>query len=239
MHKFLTKKNDILAWLDEHDKHFKYYGEEALTIDSKGQVSSKADIQIDTSEVEYLAVKFKKVEASFTLRPGIENNKFKKGILKSLAGCPEEVWGNFDCSRNKLKNLVGGPVKVDCQYICFHNQIKNLKGIPKKVFTLQANNNCLSNLKYFPKIILTSANLYENPITDFDGLVDCSIAKSIAFDRITEDTSGKKQSSLLVMSKEELIEYLRAHRERDKIGKAINVINANEASADIAGRFKV
>ena len=232
MHEFLTKKKDILEWLDAHDKYFTYYGEKALTIDARGQVSSRSEINLDTSKIEYLAVKFKKIDGNFTLQPYIQNNKFKKGILKSLAGCPVEVWGNFNCEKNMLKNLLGGPKEVGSNYLCSYNQIDSLKGIAKKMHSLNAHHNRLTNLKYFPQKIDTSVSLNDNRITDYDGLLESEVGEVIVFDRLFYDKAGGGENSCLVMNREELLEYVRAHSEKKKISKAINSIIA-------AHRFKI
>lgn len=53
--------------------------------------------------------------------------------LDSLEGAPERVGGFFNCSNNDLETLNGGPKEVDGSYNCTDNNLQNLEGIAKKI----------------------------------------------------------------------------------------------------------
>ena len=55
---------------------------------------------------------------------------FKGG---SLAGCPDEVTGWFDCQDNELISLAGAPSKVGGDFYCSGNELTSLVGAPSTV----------------------------------------------------------------------------------------------------------
>jgi hypothetical protein len=67
----------------------------------------------------------------------LSSSEFKVSWCKftSLAGCPQVVGGDFDCSENKLTNLVGGPRTVGGEYNVTRNNttLDSLEGLPENV----------------------------------------------------------------------------------------------------------
>ena len=53
--------------------------------------------------------------------------------LKSLEGCPQEVWGDFHCNDNNLESLLGCPQTVGGRFFCSSNQLLSLEGCPQSV----------------------------------------------------------------------------------------------------------
>ena len=76
--------------------------------------------------------------------------------LQSLEGCPEEVWGNFNCSRNyRLTNLIGGPKRVHRRYTVINcDNLISLEGSPEQCayFDCSQNQN-LKNLEGASKFV--------------------------------------------------------------------------------------
>lgn len=55
-------------------------------------------------------------------------------VKTSLRGCPQKVYGDFDCCRNDLKNLIGGPEYVQGYYVASLNpNIQSLEGLAKYI----------------------------------------------------------------------------------------------------------
>ena len=63
--------------------------------------------------------------------------------LKSLAGCPEHITGDFKCNYNIITSLVGGPQRVDGSYDCRNNELTSLEGCASHIGDILL---CTSNL---------------------------------------------------------------------------------------------
>jgi len=90
---------------------------------TKGMPKIQKDIEINSSNISKLED-----------MPDIVNGKFnlyghKK--LKSLAGCPNTINGNFTIMSTSITTLVGGPEIVTGSYSCISTNIKNFIGAPK------------------------------------------------------------------------------------------------------------
>lgn len=96
-------------------------------------------------KITQLPIKFGKVSRDF----------YCDGLgLTTLEGCPKEVGGWFNCSRNQLVNLIGGPLKVGLGVICYDNQLISLEGAPEEVgWDFDCSDNQLRNFKGKPKHI--------------------------------------------------------------------------------------
>ena len=76
--------------------------------------------------------------------------------LTSLKGCPEEIKGDFSCSRNQnLTSLEFGPNIVNGDYRCINCDLTSLKGCPEEIngiFDCSFNKN-LTSIEFGPKIV--------------------------------------------------------------------------------------
>lgn len=94
------------------------------TINDDGTVDVNGDVDIRSSELYSIPVRFRNVDGNFICC----NNK-----LVSLYGCPKSIGGDFDCSRNDLKSLEGGPERVGGDFNCSINILTSLNGCPISV----------------------------------------------------------------------------------------------------------
>ena len=96
-----------------------------------------------------------------------------KGNLK---GAPEEVEGNFDCSRNDLQSLEGAPKKVRGSFYCSQNRLTTLKGSP---YTVGEDFYCYSNLivslEGAPEEVGGEFNCESNPIKSLKGIPEATV----------------------------------------------------------------
>ena len=98
-------KSDIEVWCEE--MKIRNY-----TINSKGEIDVKGDVDLRFKDFEELPYKFGKVNNMFSLS-SCEN-------LTSLKNCPDYVGGNFSCSVcHKLDSLEGCPKKVKTHFYCY------------------------------------------------------------------------------------------------------------------------
>ena len=70
--------------------------------------------------------------------------------LDSLDGCPQHVYGHFECYFNRITSLIGGPQRVDGWYSCRDNNLSDLIG-------------CASHIS-------DALNFTDNPITSLVGI---------------------------------------------------------------------
>lgn len=88
----------------------------------------------------------------------------------TLAGCPKQIGGVFNCYGNQLKTLQFGPESVGADYYCHENQLESLKGAPE---IINGNFNCLLNnlktLRHGPKIVKGNFYANNNQLTDLVG----------------------------------------------------------------------
>lgn len=132
---FLDNRFDIADWLNSNGVE-KYTIEEDLTVNVKG------GLKINTQELDYLPVRFAKVDGNVSFHYMYYSTQ-TRGKLKSLEGCPQIVGGHFNCSYNQLKSLVGGPKEVALNYVCSDNCLISLQGSPEEVI---GNFNCEDNI---------------------------------------------------------------------------------------------
>lgn len=83
--------------------------------------------------------------------------------IKSLYGCPIEVFGGFNCSRNVLIDLKYCPKIVRSHFNCSFNRLTSLNGSPNVVAgVFNCSNNFLSSLYGCPEIIHGDFNCSDN-----------------------------------------------------------------------------
>ena len=93
--------------------------------------------------------------------------------LTSLKGAPQTVEGNFNCSsNNNLTSLEGAPQTVKGDFYCADNNLTSLEGAPQTVegnFNCSHNNN-LTSLKGVPQTVKGNFNCsYNNNLTSLKG----------------------------------------------------------------------
>lgn len=179
-HPFLTRKKDIIAWLDKY--HIKNYFLNAHELYGY-TVSVFGSVLLSQKQLTHIAVKFDYVYGYFDCS---HNN------ITSLEGCPKFVENTFDCSYNQLSSLQHAPLEVKRDFICSYNQLTslidgpqhiygniecchnllvNLIGMPKRVGSIYASHNRLKHLdgisSYISGIIDVSDNQLDFPLPDF------------------------------------------------------------------------
>lgn len=118
-------------------------------------------VESDMVENGKLIYKFGKITGYFIL---------PFDILTSLDGCPQEVGGMFNCSRNMLTSLEGGPTKVGGDYYCSKNKLSNLKGSPVEVGkNFFCSDNQLSNLEGAPQKVGGNFVCQDSQLSSLDG----------------------------------------------------------------------
>ncbi len=106
-------------------------------INDNGVVDLIDDVTIHNKSIKELKVQFGKCEGDFD----ISNCK----RLISLAGCPDEVAGDFICSGCSIRDFMGGPDYVKGHFISYEcTDLVSCKGSPIKV----DGNFYLGNLNY-------------------------------------------------------------------------------------------
>ena len=123
-------KAEIKVWCDE-------MGIESYTINSKGEIDVKWDVDLRYNDFEELPYKFGKVGGYFNVMMCLN--------LKTLKNCPNEVGGYFSCSGCiNLNSLEGCPKEVKKEFYCYKTGKKqfNAKDIlkycnvdPEKIIT--------------------------------------------------------------------------------------------------------
>ena len=115
--------------------------------------------------------------------------------LKSLAGCPDHITGNFKCIQLRLTSLTGGPEKVDGYYFCSNNQLTNLEGCAKHIDgELYFGNNKITSLIGIHKIIKSCRRIF----FDCEHIIEGGIGL-LLIDNLTEITD--KTSPFDIISK--------------------------------------
>ncbi len=234
MNKFLTNEAEIRSWLKKHNQN---YIEGLVEIDREGLVTVKNDVYMDTIKLDSLRVKFKKVSGNFIIIPiqtVEEGGALQRGRLTSLEGCPFEVGGDFDCTANSLTSLVGGPQVVGRDYFCLDNLLTSLKGIAPKIDILNASNNLLTDLKYFPLNVGT-AIFFGNRINDIDDLLNCKIKDSLMLSNNWELGEGEE----LIIEGKELPDYVRSKMEKRELGNKLNPLERFNETLKTAENFKI
>jgi hypothetical protein len=90
--------------------------------------------------------------------------------LTSLAGAPQRVMGDFNCSSNLLTSLEGGPSEVIGNYGCNSNSLTSLKGAPEEVGgSFYCANNKLESLKGGPLSVRLNLSVVDNPLRTVKG----------------------------------------------------------------------
>lgn len=185
---FYDTFDEITTWLDSHDVknyHLIKNKEYGFVVDVH------ASVNLSLKKLETIPVKFNEIRGS-VLGQKIEFN-VSNNLLSSLAGCPEIVHGNFNCSKNRLKNLKFAPSKVDGFY-CFYNELDNLEGSPREIHgdfyadcselkslrgcpekihgVFCCSNNLLQDLMDFPQMVSSYCELHTNNLNGFEKITD-------------------------------------------------------------------
>jgi hypothetical protein len=133
---------------------------ENYTINDDGSVDVDGEVNLDSSDLTKLPLKFGTVTGDF----GCHDN-----LLTSLEGCPKYVGGNFYCPKNKLTSLKGGPEKVDGHFQCYDNFLTNLKGSPEELYSFDCRGNLLTSLEGGPKSVTRWYSCSDNKLTSLKG----------------------------------------------------------------------
>ncbi len=227
MNQFLKEPREIMAWLEANNYYYQS-DDDNVSIDEAGMVSTSGNVLIDTTNLEFLPVKFKEVGGCFIIEPKQLTGQKSKGILKSLAGCPISVKHDFICSGNKLTNLIGGPEVVGENYFCKYNCLTSLEGAPEEVMGLWAEHNELTNLKHIPKKIYTIANLTHNKLENLNDLLSVYIGGSI----FLYGNSQLSNDESFLLDSWEIEEYVKAYIEKTEIEQGIK----KECRAELSER---
>ena len=139
----LTKKSDILFWLEER-KITVYNTLFSLLPSNEGFIIEVADnINLSNFQMTHLPVQFGRVKGKFSC----DNCK-----LETLKGAPHFVGGSFSCSWNRLETLEYAPATVGENFLCHHNMLKNFKHAPVIVpGRLGASVNHIATLEHAPQ----------------------------------------------------------------------------------------
>ena len=121
MNKFLTKKSDIEAWLNEY-QITKY---NLIPDDLYGfKVNVDAEVYLSSVELTFIPVKFNKIKGKLDC-------SFNK--LTSLEFCPQIVKSDFKCNDNRLTSLEFCPEIIGLNANCSNNNISSLEFCPQQV----------------------------------------------------------------------------------------------------------
>jgi hypothetical protein len=131
-------------------------------ITDSGLIDVHGDVDIKYSSLEYLPLRFGKINGSFNCG-GL--------ALQSLKGSPAHVRYNFNCDNNLLSTLKHGPKYVGGTYDCSRNKLQNLHGCAPEIGReLICKMNTLKTLYGCPKAFFGSINCSHNQLTDFTGV---------------------------------------------------------------------
>jgi hypothetical protein len=145
---------------DNLNKYFEVTGNISI---ENGLVSCKGNVLLQLlPPVSKLPVQFKSVGGDFYCG----NNK-----LKSLAGAPQSVGGNFGCSYNpQLESLTGAPQSVGGSFQCINNKLKSLTGAPQSVGgDFDCGNNKLLSLTGAPRVVGGQFSCWGNSLQSLSG----------------------------------------------------------------------
>lgn len=131
------------------------HGKTAVEIFDDGTVSLNGHCEIRNG-VRNLGIKFRRVTGDF--RCG--------RTLLSLRGCPDEVGGDFSCSKSLISSLEEGPKIVNGDFFCFETAITSLRGSPNNVGGMfSCRDTRIRSLAGMPKTIGTGFSCRACPIT--------------------------------------------------------------------------
>lgn len=152
---FLTKKEDITAWLIEHKVYNYYLIEDPIY----GYVVSVSDsVNLQSRKLEYLPVQFDWVGGNFDCS---FNN------LTSLQGCPRVTGHNFICSHNQLTSLEYAPFEVKRDFLCDNNQLISSDGISSRIrgaMDVSSNQLCFPFPDFLNDYGILYVTLHDNPL---------------------------------------------------------------------------
>lgn len=135
MHKLLSKKPDIINWLDQYEvKNYHLIENQQYGF----VVNVAGDVELYEKNLNFIAVKFNIIEEDF----GCSVNS-----LTSLYGAPEIVNGSFNCEKNKLVSLEYSPQTVKDNFCAANNQLDTIKGVSRFIgYNLWLPQNQLKNI---------------------------------------------------------------------------------------------
>ena len=135
MSHFITKRNEIEAWLDR--ACIKNY-----TISPSGVVDVAGSVLLDGPITGPITSGGNRVYiwpcgklGRFPIQFGVVSGNFSCRCLglSSLDGSPKEVGGDFNCCHNQLISLIGAPIKIGGTFIFYSNLLVDFVGFPNFV----------------------------------------------------------------------------------------------------------
>jgi len=145
---------DICAWLASVDIY-------NYQVDEDGKVNVFSSVVLSNLKLTHIPVQFGVVYGNFD----VSHNR-----LKSLDGCPSEIWGDFLGDWNQLNTLVGGPKHVAGYYSVSHNKLTSLDGCAQLPHSLDCSFNQLMDLVGGPLLVISDYVCSNNFLTTLEGV---------------------------------------------------------------------
>ncbi len=135
----------------------KTFNIEKYKINNDYTIDVYQDVNLQNNALVQIRIPFNNVYGNFDC---------SKNNLTSLIYCPRYVSGHFNCSNNELTSLGGCPKIIDGLFICSFNRIESLKYGPEIVGgSYVCGGNKITSLEFLPEK-LTSLNVSNNNLTN-------------------------------------------------------------------------
>lgn len=215
-HQLLHDKKKIIDWLNQYE----VFDFELINDSVFGyKVNVNNNVSLTKKELKKIEVKFGIVRGYFSIN---------YNDIKSLWGCPDEVYENFSAFSNKIESLkylpqVGRGINVA------NNKIKSLKFSPEVVNSwFSCERNELTNLKYVPKIINGGFSCYENKISTL-----------LYFPEKLEDFSGWKNDMEILNNQSSLEKIFEEHQKQVSLKKLNENLNNDLQNKSTSMKIKL
>lgn len=164
---FFTDKEDIVSWAQSAFALSRSVVTKNIVIHEDFSVTYNGNLTMNVipNRGTTFKVKFKKVIGDFTIDDPVG--------LTSLKGCPEEITGFFNCSKNPIKTLAYGPKKVGAYYGAEGCGLTSFVGLPERLNNgLYLDNNELSSFDGPKMVVGGEVYLNNNKFTSLSGVED-------------------------------------------------------------------
>jgi hypothetical protein len=123
------------------------------------------DVILSNKELYTIPIPFNDVWGNFDI---------SKNFITKLKNCPVNIYGSFDASNNFLNDLYGSPEHVQDDFIVSRNFIKSFEGGPKEVGgTIDVSNTAINSLSsfggHFDIIYLPNSSITMDEIDEYYG----------------------------------------------------------------------
>ena len=167
------------------------------TINKDGTVDVDGDVDLNSSRLIKLPLKFGKVSGYFNC---YDNQ------LTTLEGGPQSVGGYFCCSHNKLISLEGGPQSVGGYFDCMINRLITLEGCPQSVGGyFNCSFNYLKDFYGFPEFFDGFVYFGSNPVSEILYLFEDRLGKVI--DLLNEYGVIQQDGKVVILDRLEEVFY--------------------------------